>query len=137
MSFIGLSLGKNRSGKSQECPSPFSGQIRITCGYMEGCSSILAGGISIFMQQAFHPLELAGIWDYPTFREDMTGPPRRAGLFISGTIFGSRQGVEWLLEKVCAVHLQIICTTLAWVPYALSDPNFLTWVHVDEVNSFL
>lgn len=136
MSLTGLSLGKIDLENPKGDPGLF-GPSSI-CWQVHGdYSSMLIGGISALMLQALHPLALAGVWDHSSFREDMIGRLRRTGLFISGTTFGSRQDAEWLIEKVRAVHLQIIGTALDGRPYAASDPDLLTWVHVGEVSSFL
>jgi uncharacterized protein (DUF2236 family) len=100
-------------------------------------SSMLIGGISALMLQALHPLALAGVWDHSNFREDMLGRLRRTGQFISGTTFGSRQDADWLIEKVRTIHSQITGTAPDGRPYAASDPDLLTWVHVAEVSNFL
>ncbi|WP_223516293.1 oxygenase MpaB family protein [Pseudomonas sp. GL-B-19] len=136
MSLTGLSLGKIDLENPKGDPGLF-GPSSI-CWQVHGdYSSMLIGGISALMLQALHPLALAAVWDHSSFREDMIGRLRRTGLFISGTTFGSRQDAEWLIEKVRAIHLQIIGTALDGRPYAASDPDLLTWVHVGEVSSFL
>jgi uncharacterized protein (DUF2236 family) len=98
---------------------------------------MLIGGISALLMQALHPLALAGVWDHSNFRQDMLGRLRRTGQFISGTTFGSRQDAEWLIDKVRTIHLRIVGTAPDGRPYAASDPDLLTWVHVAEVSSFL
>jgi uncharacterized protein (DUF2236 family) len=84
-----------------------------------------------------HPLALAGVWDHSNFREDMIGRLRRTSQFISGTTFGSRKDADWLIEKVRTIHLQVVGTAPDGRPYAASDPDLLTWVHVAEVSNFL
>ncbi|WP_122687469.1 oxygenase MpaB family protein, partial [Pseudomonas viridiflava] len=75
--------------------------------------------------------------DHSNFRDDMLGRLRRTGQFLSGTTFGSTKGVNWLIEKVRTIHLQITGTAPDGRPYAASDPALLTWVHVAEVSSFM
>jgi uncharacterized protein (DUF2236 family) len=89
------------------------------------------------MLQALHPLALAGVWDHSNFRQDMLGRLRRTSQFISGTTFGSRRDAEWLIEKVRTIHLQVVGHAPDGRPYAASDPELLTWVHVAEVSNFL
>jgi hypothetical protein len=98
---------------------------------------MLIGGISALMLQALHPLALAGVWDHSNFRQDMLGRLRRTSQFISGTTFGSRKDAEWLIEKVRTIHLQVVGHAPDGRPYAASDPDLLTWVHVAEVSNFL
>ncbi|MBP0645346.1 DUF2236 domain-containing protein, partial [Mycobacterium tuberculosis] len=62
---------------------------------------------------------------------------RRTSQFISGTTFGSTRDAEWLIDKVRTIHLQVTGTAPDGRPYAASDPDLLTWVHVAEVSSFL
>jgi uncharacterized protein (DUF2236 family) len=100
-------------------------------------TSMLIGGITALMLQALHPLALAGVWDHSNFRQDMLGRLRRTSQFIAGTTFGSRRDADWLIEKVRTIHLQVTGTAADGRPYAASDPDLLTWVHVAEVSNFL
>lgn len=100
-------------------------------------TSMLVGGISALLMQALHPLALAGVWDHSNFREDLLGRLRRTGQFISGTTFGAKADADWLIEKVKTIHVQVTGITPDGRPYAASDPELLTWVHVAEVHNFL
>ncbi|WP_010487582.1 oxygenase MpaB family protein [Pseudomonas sp. S9] len=100
-------------------------------------TSMLVGGISALLLQALHPLALAGVWDHSNFREDLLGRLRRTGQFISGTTFGAKADADWLIEKVKTIHLHVTGVAPDGRPYAASDPQLLTWVHVAEVHSFL
>ncbi|AZD50832.1 oxygenase MpaB family protein [Pseudomonas chlororaphis] len=136
MSLGGLSLGQLDLDNPKGDPGLFGPDA--ICWQVHGdFSSMLIGGISALLMQALHPLALAGVWDHSNFREDMIGRLRRTAQFISGTTFGSRQDAEWLIDKVRTIHLQIVGTTPDGRPYAASDPQLLTWVHVAEVSSFL
>ncbi|WPN29346.1 oxygenase MpaB family protein [Pseudomonas sp. P5_109] len=136
MSLTGLSLGKLDLENPKGDPGLF-GPDSVSWQVHGDFSSMLIGGISALMLQALHPLALAGVWDHSNFREDMLGRLRRTGQFISGTTFGSRQDADWLIEKVRTIHLQITGTAPDGRPYAASDPQLLTWVHVAEVSNFL
>ncbi|MCY1539766.1 hypothetical protein D9M68_753680 [compost metagenome] len=98
---------------------------------------MMIGGISALLLQMLHPLALAGVWDHSNFRADMLGRLRRTGQFISGTTFGTRKDAEWLIDKVRNIHLHVVGTAPDGRPYAASDPDLLTWIHVAEVSSFL
>ncbi|WMI99110.1 oxygenase MpaB family protein [Pseudomonas chlororaphis subsp. aurantiaca] len=136
MSLGGLSLGRLDLDNPKGDPGLFGPDA--ICWQVHGdFSSMLIGGISALLMQALHPLALAGVWDHSNFREDMIGRLRRTAQFISGTTFGSRQDAEWLIDKVRTIHLQIVGTAPDGRPYAASDPQLLTWVHVAEVSSFL
>ncbi|MGE7958394.1 oxygenase MpaB family protein [Pseudomonas sp. NPDC089530] len=136
MSLGGLSLGQLDLDNPKGDPGLFGPDA--ICWQVHGdFSSMLIGGISALLMQALHPLALAGVWDHSNFRQDMIGRLRRTAQFISGTTFGSRQDAEWLIDKVRTIHLQIVGHAPDGRPYAASDPQLLTWVHVAEVSSFL
>ncbi|OLF52014.1 oxygenase MpaB family protein [Pseudomonas chlororaphis] len=136
MSLTGLSLGQLDLENPKGDPGLF-GPDSISWQVHGDFSSMLIGGISALLLQALHPLALAGVWDHSNFREDMLGRLRRTAQFISGTTFGSRQDAEWLIDKVRTIHLQVVGHAPDGRPYAASDPQLLTWVHVAEVSSFL
>jgi uncharacterized protein (DUF2236 family) len=136
MSLTGLSLGQLDLENPKGDPGLFGPEA--ICWQVHGdFPSMLIGGISALMLQALHPLALAGVWDHSNFRQDMLGRLRRTGQFISGTTFGSTQDANWLIDKVRTIHLQVIGTAPDGRPYAASDPDLLTWVHVAEVSNFL
>ena len=136
MSLTGLSLGKLDLENPKGDPGLF-GPGSISWQVHGDFTSMLIGGISALMLQALHPLALAGVWDHSNFREDMLGRLRRTGQFISGTTFGATGDANWLIDKVRTIHLQVTGTGPGGRPYAASDPELLTWVHVAEVSNFL
>ncbi|MHC8341914.1 oxygenase MpaB family protein [Pseudomonas sp. RT6P73] len=136
MSLTGLSLGKLDLENPKGDPGLF-GPDSVSWQVHGDFSSMLIGGISALMLQALHPLALAGVWDHSNFREDMIGRLRRTSQFISGTTFGSCKDADWLIEKVRTIHLQVVGIAPDGRPYAASDPDLLTWVHVAEVSNFL
>ncbi|MCY1395067.1 hypothetical protein D9M71_99950 [compost metagenome] len=136
LSLTGLSLGQLDLENPKGDPGLFGPDA--VCWQVHGdFTSMLIGGISALLLQVMHPLALAGVWDHSNFRQDMLGRLRRTGQFISGTTFGSTQDANWLIEKVKAIHLQVVGRAEDGRPYAASDPDLLTWVHVAEVSSFL
>lgn len=136
MSLTGLSLGQLDLENPKGDPGLFGPDA--ICWQVHGdFPSMLIGGISALMLQALHPLALAGVWDHSNFRNDMLGRLRRTGQFISGTTFGSTKDANWLIDKVRTIHLQVTGTAPDGRPYAASDPDLLTWVHVAEVSNFL
>ncbi|MGY2439748.1 oxygenase MpaB family protein [Pseudomonas sp. SDO52101_S400] len=136
MSLTGLSLGQLDLENPKGDPGLF-GPDSISWQVHGDFSSMLIGGISALLLQALHPLALAGVWDHSNFRQDMLGRLRRTSQFVSGTTFGSKRDVEWLIEKVRTIHLQVVGTAPDGRPYTASDPDLLTWVHVAEVSNFL
>jgi len=136
LSMGGLALGQLDLDNPKGDPGLFGPDA--ICWQVHGdFSSMMIGGISALLMQALHPLALAGVWDHSSFRQDMIGRLRRTAQFISGTTFGSRRDAEWLIDKVRSIHLQIVGHAPDGRPYAASDPQLLTWVHVAEVSSFL
>lgn len=136
MSLTGLALGQLDLESPKGDPGLFGPQS-ISWQVHGDFPSMLVGGISALMLQLLHPLALAGVWDHSNFREDLLGRLRRTSQFISGTTFGSTRDAEWLIDKVRTIHLKVVGTAADGRPYAASDPNLLTWVHVAEVSSFL
>lgn len=136
LSLSGIALGQIDFSQPPGDPGLFGPQS--VCWQVHGdFTSMMVGGISALLLQALHPLALAGVWDHSNFREDLIGRLRRTGQFISGTTFGSTRDAEWLIDKVRAIHLQIVGSAPDGRRYAASDPALLTWVHVAEVSSFL
>jgi len=136
LSLTGLALG----GIDYEHPPGDPGLFgpESVCWRVHGdFTSMLVGGICALLLQALHPLALAGVWDHSNFREDLLGRLRRTGQFISATTFGSRADAERLIERVRLIHRQVTGVAPDGRPYAASDPDLLTWVHVAEVSSFL
>lgn len=136
MSLTGLALGQLDLESPKGDPGLF-GPRSISWQVHGDFPSMLVGGISALMLQLLHPLALAGVWDHSNFRHDLLGRLRRTSQFISGTTFGSTRDAEWLIEKVRTIHLKVVGTAPDGRPYAASDPDLLTWVHVAEVSSFL
>ncbi|MGE7992681.1 oxygenase MpaB family protein [Pseudomonas sp. NPDC089554] len=136
MSLTGLSLGTLDLESPKGDPGLF-GPGSVSWRVHGDFTSMLIGGISALMLQVLHPLALAGVWDHSNFRHDLLGRLRRTSQFISGTTFGSTENAERLIEKVRTIHLKVVGTAPDGRPYAASDPDLLTWVHVAEVSSFL
>ncbi|WP_327438917.1 oxygenase MpaB family protein [Pseudomonas donghuensis] len=136
MSLTGLSLGQLDLENPKGDPGLF-GPGSLSWRVHGDFPSMLIGGISALLLQLLHPLALAGVWDHSNFRQDLLGRLRRTSQFISGTTFGSTQDANWLIEKVRTIHLQVVGSAADGRPYAASDPDLLTWVHVAEISSFL
>ncbi|BAN50628.1 oxygenase MpaB family protein [Metapseudomonas resinovorans] len=132
----GLALGQLDFENPKGDPGLF-GPDSVTWKVHGDFTSMMIGGIGALLLQMLHPLALSGVWDHSNFREDMLGRLRRTGQFISGTTFGTRKDADWLIDKVREIHLQVTGTAPDGRPYAASDPDLLTWVHVAEVSCFL
>lgn len=136
LSLTGLALGQLDLEQPKGDPGLF-GPRSISWQVHGDFPSMLIGGISALLLQVLHPLALAGVWDHSSFRQDIIGRLRRTSQFISGTTFGSTRDAEWLIDKVRTIHLRVVGTAADGRPYAASDPDLLTWVHVAEVSSFM
>lgn len=136
LSLTGLALG----GVDFESPKGDPGLFgpESICWKVHGdFSSMLIGGISALLLQMLHPAALGGVWDHSNFRADMLGRLRRTGQFISATTYGARADAEKLIDRVRRIHDAVHGTLPDGTPYAASDPDLLTWVHVAEVSCFL
>ncbi|MDH4567248.1 DUF2236 domain-containing protein [Pseudomonas sp. BN414] len=132
----GLALGHLDFENPKGDPGLF-GPDSVTWKVHGDFTSMMIGGISALLLQMLHPLALSGVWDHSNFRADMLGRLRRTGQFISGTSYGTRKDADWLIDKVRTIHSQVVGIAPDGRPYAASDPDLLTWVHVAEVSCFL
>jgi uncharacterized protein (DUF2236 family) len=98
---------------------------------------MLIGGFAALMFQTLHPLAMAGVAAHSRFREDPLGRLQRTARFVAGTTFGGMPFVEQLIDEVTTVHGRVRGIAPDGRPYAASDPDLLTFVHVTEVSSFL
>ena len=98
---------------------------------------MLIGGFAALMFQTLHPLAMAGVAAHSRFREDPLGRLQRTARFVAGTTFGAMPFVEQLIGEVRTVHERVRGIAPDGRPYAASDPDLLTFVHVTEVSNFL
>ncbi len=136
LSLTGLALGGIDFENPAGDPGLFGPQS-VTWQVHGDFTSMLCGGVSALLLQMLHPLALAGVWDHSNFREDMLGRLRRTSQFISVTTFGPTADAQRLIDRVKTIHLQVIGADSGGRPYAASDPQLLTWVHVAESSRFL
>jgi uncharacterized protein (DUF2236 family) len=90
-------------------------------------ASMAVGGIRALLEQALHPVAMAGVASHSNFREDAWGRLQRTGDYVSTLTFAPTQDALALSARVRKVH-----TTLG-----LDDPHLLLWVHMAMVDSFL
>ncbi|CAI0772808.1 oxygenase MpaB family protein [Serratia grimesii] len=136
ISLTGLALGGVDFENPPGDPGLFGPQSVIWRVHSD-FTSMLCGGVSALLLQMLHPLALAGVWDHSNFRDDMLGRLRRTSQFVSVTTFGPTAEAERLIAKVKAIHLKVNGISSDGRPYAASDPDLLTWVHVVESSCFL
>lgn len=99
--------------------------------------TMMIGGVSGLLLQMLHPAVLAGVWDHSDFRADMHGRLRRTAKFIAVTTYDHAAAGQAAIDKVRSIHDRLSGETADGVPYRVSDPALLAWVHVTEITSFL
>ncbi len=101
----------------------------------------LVGGIRALLMQALHPAALTGVRDHSRYEKDPLG--RLAGTirWLTVTTFASKPEVMREASRVNRLHERVTgefdTGTGDVRPYHASDPEFLLWVHVAFMESFL
>jgi len=101
----------------------------------------LVGGIRALLMQALHPAALTGVRDHSRYEKDPLG--RLAGTirWLTVTTFASEPEVMREASRVNRLHERVTgefeTGTGDVRPYHASDPEFLLWVHVAFMESFL
>lgn len=101
----------------------------------------LVGGIRALLMQALHPAALTGVRDHSRYEKDPLG--RLAGTirWLTVTTFASRGQVMREAQRVNRMHARVTgefeTGTGDVRPYRAADPEFLLWVHVAFMESFL
>jgi uncharacterized protein (DUF2236 family) len=85
------------------------------------------GGVRALLEQALHPIAMAGVASNSNFREDAWGRLQRTGDYVSMLTFGKTEDALALAARVRKVHASL----------NLDDPHLLLWVHMAMVDSFL
>ena len=104
---------------------------------VHGDSSMFVGGITALLLQSLHPLAMAAVAGHSGYRGDPWGRLQRTSYFLAVTTFGAASDARAAIARVRTVHQRINGTAPDGRPYAASDPNLLTWVHIAEADSFL
>lgn len=99
--------------------------------------SMMAGGLAALMLQSLHPLALAGVWDYSSFRSDMLGRLRNTIAFVARTTYAPRAAAEAAIAKVNQIHADIHGVAADGRPYSAEDPHLLNWVHCTQAWCYL
>ncbi len=90
-------------------------------------ASMAVGGIRALLEQALHPVAMAGVATHSNFREDAWGRLQRTGDYVSTLTFAPTEDALALSARVRKVHTAL----------GLDDPHLLLWVHMAMVDSFL
>ena len=89
--------------------------------------SMAVAGVRALLQQALHPIAMAGVAGHSNFREDAWGRLQRTGDYVSTITFGSRDEAFALAARVRKIHTSL----------GLDGEHLLLWVHMSMVDSFL
>jgi uncharacterized protein (DUF2236 family) len=99
--------------------------------------AMFVGGMAALLLQSLHPLAMAAVADHSGYRSDPWGRLQRTSHFVAATTFGRKDYAMAAIANVRAVHEHVTGTAPDGRPYAASDPELLTWVHVAEAYAFL
>jgi uncharacterized protein (DUF2236 family) len=101
----------------------------------------LVAGPRALLMQALHPGAMAGVHDHSRYREDPFGRLDGTIRWITTVSFGSTGQARGASAWVSRIHERVRGTYLDAsgkpVPYAASDPDLLSWVHLAFADSFL
>lgn len=89
--------------------------------------ALIVGGIRALMEQALHPVAMAGVAKYSDFRDDAWGRLRRTGEYVALVTYGPRAEVDAAAERVRTIHQRL----------GLDTQEELLWVHTSMVDSFI
>lgn len=89
--------------------------------------ALIVGGIRALMEQALHPVAMAGVAKYSDFRDDAWGRLRRTGEYVALVTYGSRYEVDRAAERVRMIHRRL----------GLDTQEELLWVHTSMVDAFV
>jgi uncharacterized protein (DUF2236 family) len=103
---------------------------------VHGDHSMYVGGIRALLVQSMHPVAMAAVSEHSGYRSDMWGRLARTSTFLAVTTFGAAKHAEQAVTAVRSIHDRL-SGVVDGVPYQVSDPHLLAWVHVAEVESFL
>jgi len=104
---------------------------------VHGDSSMFIGGLTALLLQSLHPLAMAAVAGHSGYRGDAWGRLQRTSYFLAVTTFGRASDAQEAIGRVRAIHQRVTGVAPDGRPYAASDPQLLTWVHIAEADSFL
>lgn len=104
---------------------------------VHGSVATFLGGVRSLLLQALHPLALAGVDQYSSYREDPFGRLQRTGAFIAATTYGSSELAEQTVRGIQSLHRRVQGTAPDGRGYSAQDPHLLAWVHIALTDSML
>ena len=99
--------------------------------------AMLVGGLASLLLQMTHPLAMAGVAKYSSYREDPLGRLYQTAQFVGVTTFGSEHDAHSVIETVKFIHEGVNGTAPDGRHYSATDPHLLAWVHDAETAMFL
>ena len=99
--------------------------------------AMLVGGLASLLLQMTHPLAMAGVGKYSSYRKDPLGRLYQTALFVGVTTFGSEVDALAVIDTVKFIHEGVNGTAPDGRHYSATDPHLLAWVHDAEVAMFL
>ncbi|CAB4869670.1 unannotated protein [freshwater metagenome] len=99
--------------------------------------AMLVGGLASLLLQMTHPLAMAGVAKYSSYREDPLGRLYQTAQFVGITTFGSKHDALSVIETVKFIHEGVNGTAPDGRHYSATDPHLLAWVHDAETAMFL
>lgn len=105
---------------------------------IHGDPAMALGGLRALVFQALHPLAMAAVATFSNYREDPWGRLFRTAEYVARVTYGTTQEAQAAGARVRAVHARLSgVESESGIPYRVSDPHLLRWVHCVEVGSFL
>ena len=99
--------------------------------------AMLVGGLASLLLQMTHPLAMAGVAKFSSYREDPLGRLYQTAQFIGVTTFGSEKDALAVIDVVRSIHEGVSGFAPDGRRFEASDPHLLSWVHTAETAMFL
>jgi uncharacterized protein (DUF2236 family) len=98
----------------------------------------LIGGMRALIIQTLHPLAMAGVAQYSSFRSDPLKRLRATSEYVASLTFGDRATALAAVERVKAIHERVRgIDPVTGKEFSATDPETMLWVHCTEIHSFL
>ncbi|MGN6088247.1 MAG: oxygenase MpaB family protein [Actinomycetales bacterium] len=95
-------------------------------------------GLRALYLQALHPVALAGVTSFSSFREDPWGRLMRTGEWVGVTTFADAREARRLAARVRGLHRRVRGTHEGTGrTYRADDPDLLLWIHICLVDSVI
>lgn len=102
-----------------------------------GDLATIVGGLRALLVQLLHPLAMAAVARYSSYREEPLLRLQRTSDYVVLTTFGSTHEVLRQVRRVRRIHSGVYGTAPDGRPFRANDPHLLTWVSIALTSSFL